>query len=189
MEYERFAAMVAPHIGAMARMAAALVGIADAEDAAQEALVRAWSGWASLREEHAVHTWLLRITINVCRNWQDGGFGTYRRLTVPLASLFDPISDAIVPLNAINPGAFEPAAFDLRTAVAQLPPDLRQVVALRFYAGMDSTEIGTVLDIPAGTVRTRLQRALARLRKALADEADEHPQSTGEAHKRGNIHG
>jgi RNA polymerase sigma-70 factor, ECF subfamily len=44
MEYERFAALVAPHTGAMARMAAALVGLADAEDAAQEALVRAWNG-------------------------------------------------------------------------------------------------------------------------------------------------
>jgi RNA polymerase sigma factor (sigma-70 family) len=189
MEYERFAALVAPHTGAMARMAAALVGLADAEDAAQEALVRAWNGWASLREDYAVNTWLLRITINVCRNWQRGRFGTHRRLTVPLASLLDPLSDAIVPLEATSPDAFEPAAFDLRTAVASLPPDLRQVVALRFYAGMDSSEIGAVLEIPSGTVRSRLQRALTRLREALADETDEHPQSTGEAHKRGRIHG
>jgi RNA polymerase sigma-70 factor (ECF subfamily) len=189
MEYERFAALVAPHTGAMARMAAALVGLADAEDAAQEALVRAWNGWASLREEYAVSTWLLRITVNVCRNWQDGRFGTRQRLTAPLASLFDPLSDALVPLGIATPDAFEPAAFDLRSAVANLPPDLRQVVALRFYAGMDSTEIGAVLNIPAGTVRTRLQRALTRLREALADETNEHPQSTGEAHERGTIHG
>jgi DNA-directed RNA polymerase specialized sigma24 family protein len=51
MEYERFTALVTPHIGAMARVAAALVGVADAEDAAQEALIRAWSGWETLREE------------------------------------------------------------------------------------------------------------------------------------------
>jgi len=189
MEYERFAALVAPHIGAMARMAAALVGLADAEDAAQEALVRAWNGWASLREEQAVSTWLLRITINVCHNWQSGRFGTHRRLTVPLTLLFDPLSDAILPLEAISPDVFEPAAFDLRAAVADLPLDLRQVVALRFYVGMDSTQIGAVLEIPAGTVRTRLQRALARLREALADEANAHPQDTGEAHERGQIHG
>ena len=40
-EYERFSSLVAPHTGAMARVAAALVGLADAEDAAQEALLRA----------------------------------------------------------------------------------------------------------------------------------------------------
>jgi RNA polymerase sigma-70 factor (ECF subfamily) len=189
MEYERFAALVAPHIGVMARTAAALVGLADAEDAAQEALVRAWNNWASLREEYAVSTWLLRITSNVCHNWQRGHFGTHRRLTVPLASLFDPLADAIAPLEPAGPDVFEPAAFDLRAAVAGLPIDLRQVVALRFYVGMDSTEIGSVLEIPAGTVRTRLQRALARLRETLADETSEHPQDTGTAHKRGQIHG
>src|SRR6185437_1290840 len=49
MEHENFAALVAPHTAAMARVPAALVGIADAEDAAQEALLRAWRGWPSLR--------------------------------------------------------------------------------------------------------------------------------------------
>ena len=81
MEHERFTELVTPHIGAMARTAAALVGLADAEDAAQEALVRAWNSWASLREEYAVSAWLLRIAVNVCHNWQGGRFGTRQRLT------------------------------------------------------------------------------------------------------------
>ena len=51
MEYERFGALVAPHTDVMARVAAALVGMADAEDAAQEALMRAWRAWPALREE------------------------------------------------------------------------------------------------------------------------------------------
>jgi len=49
MEHERFVSLVLPHTQAMARVAAALIGLADAEDAAQEALVRAWNGWATLR--------------------------------------------------------------------------------------------------------------------------------------------
>ncbi len=79
MEYERFSSLVAPHTAAMARVAAALVGMADAEDAAQEALLRAWQHWPSLRDAGAAHTWLLRITVNVCRNWQAGRFGTTQR--------------------------------------------------------------------------------------------------------------
>jgi DNA-directed RNA polymerase specialized sigma24 family protein len=50
-----------------------------------------------------------------------------------------------------------------------LPTDLRRVIALRFYTGMDSTQIGAILDLPATMVRTRLRRALELLRETLAD--------------------
>jgi DNA-directed RNA polymerase specialized sigma24 family protein len=91
--------------------------------------------------------WLLRITANVCHNWQDGRFGTHRRRTVPLESLFDSLAEhAAIPTVE----SLEPVAFDLQSAVARLPPDLRQVVALRFFVGMNSTEIGAALEIPAG---------------------------------------
>ncbi len=160
MEYESFAALVAPHTATMARVAAALVGLADAEDAAQEALLRAWRSWPSLRDAGAVHTWLLRITVNVCRNWQVGHFGASRRRSAPLAladHLTAPAHDG------------DADALDLRQAVMALPDDLRRVVALRFYAGMDSTQIGAVLDAPSATIRTRLRRALELLRRELDD--------------------
>lgn len=164
MEYERFSSLVAPHVAALARVAAALVGMADAEDAAQEALLRAWQHWPSLRDEGAAHTWLLRITVNVCRNWQAGRFGTTRRRNEPLDS--SP-RDSLPSLYANAPDDAD--ALDLRQAVVALPDELRRVVALRFYAGMNSTEIGDVLDMPAATVRTRLRRALELLRERLAD--------------------
>ena len=162
MEYESFAASVAPHTATMARVAAALVGMADAEDAAQEALLRAWQGWPSLRDVNAVEAWLLRITVNVCRNWQAGRFGSERRRSEPLnltayLVMQDPHDDALGDADAL----------DLRQAVMALPDSLRQVVALRFYAGMDSTQIGAALDAPAATIRTRLRRALELLRRDL----------------------
>jgi RNA polymerase sigma-70 factor (ECF subfamily) len=163
MEYERFSSLVVPHTAALARVAAALVGLADAEDAAQEALLRAWQHWTSLRDEAAVRAWLLRITVNVCRNWQAGHFGTTRRLNAPLdRELHDTAPDQHggEPQNA--------EALDVRHAVATLPEDLRRVVALRFYAGMNSTEIGEALEMPAATVRTHLRRALELLRERLA---------------------
>ena len=139
MEYERFSSLVAPHTSAMARVAAALVGMADAEDAAQEALLRAWQHWPSLRDAGAARTWLLRITVNVCRNWQAGRFGTTQRLNESLdASLHDVA-------QATDRERLQDAdTLDMRQAVMALPIDLRRVVALRFYAGMDSPQIGVI---------------------------------------------
>lgn len=171
-EYGRFSSLVAPHTGAMARVAAALVGLADAEDAAQEALLRAWQHFPTLRDFGAMHTWLLRITVNVCRNWQSGRFGTARRQNEPLD---DAIHGALSARDE-GDGLASADALDLRQAIARLPIDLRRVVALRFYAGMDSTTLGAVLDLPAATVRTRLRRALELLRQDLrAPEPDGSP--------------
>jgi len=168
MEHENCAALVAPHTAAMARVAAALVGIADAEDAAQEALLRAWRGWPSLRDADAIHTWLLRITVNVCRNWQAGHFGASRRHNAPL-DLAAHLATAANHSNDIG----DADTLDLRQAVVALPNELRRVVALRFYAGMDSTQIGAVLDTPAATIRPRLRRALELLRRDL-DDSEKH---------------
>jgi len=178
MERECFASLVTPHTQAMAKVAAALVGMADAEDAAQEALVRAWNSWASLREEYAVRSWLLRITVNVCHNWQSGHFGTHRSRTQPLGLEVETPDSG--PLVGLGPGTSEHTdALDLRLSVMLLPAQLRAIVALRFYAGMDATEIGIALDVPAATVRTRLRRALIVLRDSLA--AGREPQTPSNA--------
>lgn len=168
MDYERFAKLVSPHTATLAYVASTLVGGADAEDAAQEALLRAWQSWPSLREAGAVRAWLLRITINVCHNWQAGRFGTQRRRTEPLSAALD---ERFLALG--GPGDGDHArALDLRAAVTGLPQDLRIIVALRFYAGLDSLEIGAALDLPAATVRTRLRRALLLLRLRLGSGTD-----------------
>lgn len=54
-------------------------------------------------------------------------------------------------------------------AVAALPPDRRRMVALRYWSDMDPREIAEALDIPAGTVTSRLARALAELRVVLQE--------------------
>ena len=63
---------VSLHAAAVLRVATALVGHDDAEDAAQEALTRAWRAWGTLRDTNAARSWLLRITVNVCREWLRG---------------------------------------------------------------------------------------------------------------------
>lgn len=165
MPGDDFATIVQPHLGSMLRVAAALVGRADAEDAAQEAIVRAWQSLGELRDRAAMHTWLLRITVNVCHDWQRGRFGTRRRLD---ASLDEADTSASLALMGDDPGASDHAgALDLRQAIACLEEPLRLVIALRYYAGMDASEIGAALNVPPATIRTRLRRALTLLRQHL----------------------
>jgi RNA polymerase sigma-70 factor, ECF subfamily len=173
MDFDNFGSLVGPHTDAMARVAAALVGVADAEDAAQEALMRAWRAWPTLREAGAARAWLLRITTNVCRNWQTGRFGTHRRTNQSLDAAAQTL---LLRAGVPGPGNGDHAdALDLQRAIASLSDDLGQVVALRFYAGMDASEIGELLDTPPATIRTRLRRALMLLRDALGPTSGPAP--------------
>jgi RNA polymerase sigma-70 factor (ECF subfamily) len=163
----------------MLRAAVALLGPVDGEDATQEAIARAWQGRETLRDPDALRPWLLRITVNVCQQWRRGRFGTHQRLTEPLPDSDEEAGGDLALLEA-DPGASDAAAaLDLRQAVTALPEDLRLVVVLRFYGGMNATEVGAGLSIPAGTVRTRLKRALAALRDELRAAREWAPSGDG----------
>ncbi len=165
MDENSFVRLVEPHLTELLRVAAVLVGAADAEDAVQEATVRAWRAWAELREGSAVRAWLLRITINVCYTWNRGRYGTRRRLTGTL----DEEMLAALCLPGADPGDSDHArALDLYAAIDALPPDLRTAVMLRYFVGLDATEIGSITSIASGTIRARLRRALHLLRHHLA---------------------
>jgi RNA polymerase sigma-70 factor (ECF subfamily) len=180
MDYERFAPLVTPHTATMTRIAAAFVGIPDAEDAAQEALMRAWRAWPQLREADAVRAWLMQITVNVCRTWRARGLGLRQGAT-------DLTSYASLPLDDIPSATLDANdhinALDLRQALLTLSADLRQVITLRFFIGMDSTEIGELLGEPPATIRSRLRRAVIQLRHALDDERQAIPAADAHARK------
>ena len=102
----------------------------------------------------------MQITVNVCRTWRarSQSHGDIDYIDTMLAA-----DDVTLGANDhIN-------ALDLRQALLTLSADLRQLIALRFYIGMDSTEIGELLGEPPATVRTRLRRAIIQLRRALGD--------------------
>ena len=168
-----FAEVAPRHTAAMLRVAAALVGRADAEDAAQEALTRAWQAWETLRDPDAVRPWLLRITVNVCRQWQRGGFGRRVRATEPLPEDEEEYGPLAL-LDADLGTSDHTGSLDLRAAINGLESELRTIVALRYYGGMDATEIGLALNTPPATVRTRLRRAVALLRDGLGASAPHH---------------
>jgi RNA polymerase sigma-70 factor (ECF subfamily) len=163
MDRANYATSVMPHLPILVRAASALVGFSDAEDAAQEALLRAWHAWHNLRDITSVRSWLLQIVYNVCLDWQRGHFGTHRRRTSSLSD--DSLS---LPLLEDDPGSSDHAiALDLHQAIQELDESLRQVILLRFFVGLDATEISTIISIPSGTVRRRIQRAIMQLRTRL----------------------
>lgn len=164
MRDDDFAPLITPHLMAMLRVARVMVGVDDAEDVAQEAVTSAWRRRADLRDPDAMRAWLLRITVNTCYNWLRGRNNPAGRYAQPLAE------EPLLPegLYASDPGASDHAIrLDLRQAIAGLEPESQQLIALRYFAGLDSTEIGAMLGAPPATVRTRLRRALALLRQRL----------------------
>jgi RNA polymerase sigma-70 factor, ECF subfamily len=168
-----FGAVVPPHVPAMLRLASALIGPAEAEDAVQEASMRAWQSWSRLRSVDSVRPWLLQITVNVCRQWRRGLKGQQQAHLQPLPEDND-TQHHLLAMFETDPGTSNnTGALDLRAAINALPTDLRLVVVLRFYTGLDASEVGEMLSIPAGTVRSRLHRALLQMRERLQP----HPSS------------
>ena len=167
----RFSEVIAPLAPAALRVAAALLGKSEAEDAAQEAILRAWRAWPTLRDSGAARSWLLRITVNVCQEWRRGALGKQLQRQQPLTGEYDELAA----LQDHPGGNMHASALDLREAVQQLPSHLRLVVALRYYGGMNASEIGTALTIPPSTIRTQLSQAMGMLRDALgvADDSED----------------
>lgn len=166
-ELERFEAMVLPHLNAAYGLARYLMrNDADAEDVVQESLLRALRYFGGFRGEGAsqARAWVLTIVRNMASTWR------HRRRADASTMEFDETihSEAIA---AEHPGS-ELARRDRRETLAQaldrLPRDLREVIVLREIEGLSYKEIGEVVEVPIGTVMSRLSRARKRLQQALA---------------------
>lgn len=106
-------------------------------------------------------TWILAIARNVLRDW-----GRRQRLRhyVPLGNLHDLVSEAPSPEERL---LGEEEVGRLLDAVATLPAADRELIGLRYGSGLDTGEVAALLGITEGSVRTRLWRALGRLRGML----------------------
>ncbi len=147
---------------------------ADAADACQEALMAIVRGLPGFDGRSAFGTWAYRVTTNSCLD------ELRRRRRRPEPGL--PESSAEVPsrLDAMESST---ARMDLDRALQSLPADYRAVVVLRDVCGLSYDEIAQALDIPAGTVRSRISRGRSALIPSLApgrnsDPSSERPTST-----------
>ena len=138
---------------------------ADAADATQEALVRIVRRLATFDGRARFTTWAHRVATNACLD------ELRRRNRRPRVGL--PDDDDGDPRTTADPGASPEQRVTERltvdAALAQLPEQFRIPVVLRDVAGHDYADIAAILDLPPGTVRSRIARGRARLAGLLAD--------------------
>ena len=141
---------------------------ADAQDLAQEAFIRAWRALDSFHYTSQFSTWLYRLTSNICIDFLRA---QKRKKTVSLTMLRDDEdSQWDLPDNEPLPEQQMIAAEEreaLSRAFAALDPEFRQILTLRIVNGCSYQEISQILDLPEGTVKSRLSRAREQLRKKM----------------------
>ena len=134
---------------------------ADAEEAAQDAFVKAYRALGRFRAGAPWRPWLLQIVVNEARNRRRSAA---RRAGLALRAAEESRSgDAVPSPEAAVLGA--ELRSELLDAVNGLGEDARLVVACRFFLDLSEQETADALGVPLGTVKSRLSRALARLRE------------------------
>jgi RNA polymerase sigma factor (sigma-70 family) len=140
----------------------------DADDAVQEAFIKAFDALPRFRQGAPIRPWLLRIVANEARNRRRSA-GRRQGLALRAA-------DATPQRAAPGPEQIVMAAeerAELLTALATLRDEDREVLGARFLLDLSETETAETLGIPRGTVKSRTSRALGRLRDALGAAAVE----------------
>ena len=161
-DVDAFEALVDRHRRVALRVAYAVAGD-DAEDAVQDAFVKAYGALGRFRAGSPFRPWMLRIVANEARNRRRSA---NRRSTLALR-VVDPATDGgASPEDAAVASERRRA---LAAAVGSLEDRDREVIALRWFAELSEAEVATALGVRPGTVKSRLSRAMERLRAALAD--------------------
>ncbi|WNX85861.1 sigma-70 family RNA polymerase sigma factor [Agathobaculum sp. NTUH-O15-33] len=125
---------------------------ADCADAAQQAILRAWEQLPSLRSARYFKTWLTRILINECT-----AILRRRQRLAP----YEPALAAAIPAPAPDDHS------DLYAALGTLEEKYRLPVVLYYWEGFKTREIARLLDLPEGTIKSRLSAARKLLRESL----------------------
>ena len=151
----------------------------EAENIAQEALLRAYTALPGSRHDLPFRPWLFQITVNLCRNWAKKKrpllFSQLQEAEEEGDSWSESIADE--GLSALDLLLEEERRQALEEAVEALPVPYRQAIVLRYTEELSYKEMAKVLGLPLNTVRTHLFRAKKLLREKLAhwgtsEEAD-----------------
>jgi RNA polymerase sigma-70 factor (ECF subfamily) len=149
------------------RTAYLVCGDADeARDAAQEGFVRAWRALPTFRSGAEPRPWMLRIVANAARNRRRG---SSRRTAMGLRLAEDPLLGGAAPSPEGAVLAAERRE-SLLAALERLSVDDRLVIGLRWFVELDEASMAAALDVPRGTVKSRLSRAMQRLRAEVGTD-------------------
>jgi RNA polymerase sigma-70 factor, ECF subfamily len=167
-----FEALVDAHVDRLFSIALRILGDrGDAEEAAQDALVRAYRALGDYEDgrirELRLRPWLTTIVVNVCRNQT-------RVKRVKTSELgFEPGAEP-----AVDPVARRDVRDAWASLLATLPPAQRIAIVLRHVDGLSYAEMAVVLGRPEGTIKAQVHRGLATLRDALAAEGVDRKEMT-----------
>ena len=154
---DSFARRSDAYLGRAFGLACYILGnVHEAEDAAQEAMAKAWKSRRSLREQDAFDAWIDRIVVNTCR---ERGRRARRIREVELPAGAEP--EAADRFGALL------ARDSVGRAMGALTVDQRAVVVLRYWRDLSLDQISDRLGWPLGTVKSRLHYGLAALRERL----------------------
>lgn len=154
MDKERFTQLAMEQQRRMYRIAVSYTASsADAEDAMQEALLRAWDKRSTLRDEALFATWLTRILINECKTLL-----RKRRKLLPVAEL-----------PALSTPPEDERAAEVRQALFAMPERYRVPLVLNLLEGYTMQEIAKLLVLPLGTVKSRIARGKRMLEKEVLE--------------------
>ena len=155
-----------PHLDAAYNLARWLAGNdQDAQDVAQEASLRAFRFFGGFRGENA-REWLLSIVRNTFYTWLRKNRPPEKTINIDDDTL--EIEDISANAEEVSPQFADAEA--VRRAIAELPVDFREIVILREMEGFSYREIAELVEVPIGTVMSRLARARRLLQKRLTAE-------------------
>lgn len=167
-DHEAFAALVRRHEGRVYNLAYRMLGRAeDARDAAQEAFLSCYRHIGRFRGDASFATWIHRIAVNACYDQ------LRRRTPVPT----DP--DELPQPPSADPGDRAAAAADVQRALLSVPEEFRAALVLHDLLDVSVDDVAAALEIPAGTVKSRLHRGRVHLARALGAGATEPEPTTG----------
>ena len=160
-----FRVLARRHVPAMVGLARRILGnTADAEDVAQEAMLRVWTHAPRWQPVAAFRTWLTRVVVNLCLD---------RKRRAPWVDL-----EAAGEIVDRTPDAIEQMEADererlLQNAIGKLPDRQRAAIVLTYKEGMTNAQVADILDTSVSAVETLLIRGKQNLRRALGGFIDE----------------
>jgi RNA polymerase sigma-70 factor (ECF subfamily) len=155
-----------------------MVGREDARDAVQDAFLTAMRKLSTFRGDAQFTTWMHRVTVNACYDL------LRKRRRAPL--LDAPREDAPPEREPVAPDLSSSVdlSLDVRRALLEVPPDYRAAMILHDVHDLPYEEVAAILEIPIGTVRSRIHRGRVALARAMGiaarpTPARERPEAAG----------
>ena len=173
---DAFEPLVRQNAGKIQRLVWGMLGDRreDTDDIVQEVFLKAYIALPKFRRDARFSTWVYRIAVNHCRDYLKRG------APLPLELIEEKIADAPPPEDAEHQDELrrmqeKRASDELQKLLSQLPEKHRRILVMRELEGMSYEEIGDVLQIRPGTVRSRLNRARAGILRVAENTREENP--------------